>query len=202
MIGLACLCGAVLIAGLLISRFVMGKPNEPQELAHVAPIVDGNATPAPIKIEVPFVGCPSDGQGGPVSAPKGKSRTFDGNRDEADRLAYYSSGSNFGVLAPRGWHCYGSYGSSGTSLYVSPQAIDREHFLADNSKFSGPIVQLQEWDGGTSGRFEVAKVVARMFPEHRDFLQKVIDEGVEPEALFPASPYDTYLITRRSSELV
>ena len=40
------------------------------------------------------------------------------------RLAYYKAQYGPGVLAPRGWHCFSTYGSDGANLFVSPDAID------------------------------------------------------------------------------
>jgi hypothetical protein len=42
----------------------------------------------------------------------------------ARRLAYYESGVSRGVLAPRGWFCFGVYGSSGSAFLVTPEPID------------------------------------------------------------------------------
>jgi hypothetical protein len=73
-----------------------------------------------------------------------------------------------GVLAPRGWHCFSTYGSNGSNLFVSPVPIDgKALFSADWKGFMGDVVQLSVMDGGTSGRFEVAKVVARVFPAYK-----------------------------------
>lgn len=55
--------------------------------------------------------------------------------------------------------------------------------------FSGPVVQISDSLGGTSGRFEVASIIARVFPGYKAFVSKVIAEGIEAEADFPAGPY-------------
>src|SRR5271154_1292847 len=70
---------------------------------------------------VPFVGCKSDGQTGPVEASEGESKVVPGDAKAAQQLAYYASQKEFGVLAPRGWYCFGTYGANGNTLYVSPQ---------------------------------------------------------------------------------
>src|SRR5713226_5745414 len=77
-----------------------------------------------IAVSVPFIGCKSDGQVGPVEAPKGTSTSVPISRKEALELAYYRSAQGVGVLAPRGWYCFGTYGSGGDTLFVSPQPID------------------------------------------------------------------------------
>src|SRR5262245_60398919 len=74
-------------------------------------------------VTVPFVGCRSDGQVGPLEAPTGKSPSMTLAPETARRLAYYKSEYSFGVLAPRGWHCLDLYGSSGDTLYVSPNFL-------------------------------------------------------------------------------
>lgn len=65
---------------------------------------------------VPFVGCKSDGQTGPQKAPNGKPVLLPLPAKFAERLAYYKSEQSAGVLAPRGWYCFGTYGSSGDTL--------------------------------------------------------------------------------------
>jgi hypothetical protein len=44
-------------------------------------------------------------------------------------------------------------------------------------------------NGGTSGRFEVAQKVARLFPDQIEFTRQVIAEGIEPASNFPVGPY-------------
>src|SRR5580698_5306558 len=128
---------------------------------------------------VPFVGCKSDGQAGPVDAPSGTSKAVPSSAGAAQRLAYYKAASAFGTLAPRGWYCFGTYGSAGASLYVSPEPIARAAlFSADWTGFTGPAIQISLSDGGTSGRFQVARMIARVFPAHRAFADQVIAEGI------------------------
>jgi hypothetical protein len=66
--------------------------------------------------ELPFVGCKSDGQSGPLRAPKGKSKVLPIGKETAQRLAYYKAEQGFSVLAPRGWYCFETYGSGGAAL--------------------------------------------------------------------------------------
>jgi TonB family protein len=148
---------------------------------------------------VPFVGCKSDGQGGPVEAPKGESKVVPIDPTAAQRIAYYATGKDFGVLAPRGWHCFGSYGSNGTNLYVSPQPINTN---IEPSVFAGPVIELSLASGDTSGRFDVAKVIARVFPAHMAFVRRVIEGGEEPTSSFPLGPYPNDKLNYRSSEIV
>ena len=66
-----------------------------------------------VGLTVPFVGCPSDGQAGPVATPTGGPVRVSLPARVAAELAYYKGGQGTGVLAPRGWQCFESYGSSG-----------------------------------------------------------------------------------------
>ncbi len=56
--------------------------------------------------------------------------------------------------------------------------------------------------GGTSGRFHVAKVIARMFPEHNAFVQSVVAEGMDSASSFPVGPYPNDKLTYRSKSTV
>jgi hypothetical protein len=148
---------------------------------------------------VPFVGCPSDGQQGPVAAPKGQPKALDIDPAAAKGLAWYQARNGAGALAPRGWKCFSLYGSSGTTLAIAPSGK-----LDDPSQpIVGPAVVLTDDDGGTSGRFDVAKIAARVFagPE-KAFVDSVIAEGVEPKENFPAGPYPTDKLTYKTPILV
>ncbi|HEY3988350.1 MAG TPA: hypothetical protein VGM02_03560 [Acidobacteriaceae bacterium] len=61
---------------------------------------------------------------------------------------------------------------------------------------------ISDEDGGTSGRYVVADMIARVFPTHRAFLRKVIDEGIEPASSFPPGPYPKDKLTYKSKEVV
>jgi hypothetical protein len=151
---------------------------------------------------VPFVGCESDGQAGPLKAPSGKSPAMRIAPEEAQRLAYYKADPTLGVLAPRGWHCFGTYGSGGTTLYVSPDPIDAAKVLLSGSSSAGPAIELALKDGGTSGRFGVAQIIARVFPAHMDFANGVIAEGLVPVNTFQFGPYPADILTYKSDEVV
>jgi hypothetical protein len=154
-------------------------------------------------VRIPFVGCKSDGQVGPLKAPVGDSKVVPIAADVAAKLAYYKAEDGDGVLAPRGWYCFGRYGSNGEILYVSPDPIHGAELLSDAWKgFAGPVVQLSVESGDTSGRFGVAKMMARVFPAHREFVRKVIAEGIEPASAFPSGPYPKDKLRYRSNEMV
>jgi hypothetical protein len=57
--------------------------------------------------------------------------------------------------------------------------------------------------GGTSGRFDVAKIAARVFADpERAFVASVIAEGIEPKENFPAGPYPADKLTYKTPTLV
>ena len=138
---------------------------------------------------IPFVGCASDGQLGPRKAPHGKTKVLTLSPELASQLAYYQAQEGSGVLAPRGWRCFSTYGSNGGSLFVAPQLIDGKLMFSDKWKgFSGPVVQISDSFGGTSGRFEVASIIARVFPAHKAFVANVIAEGNADSSRLPIWP--------------
>jgi hypothetical protein len=152
---------------------------------------------------VPFVGCKSDGQAGPKKPPKGKSKAVYVAADAAQRLSYYKAEDGPGILAPRGWYCFGTYGSNGQSLYVTSQPINPADLFAPGWKgFTGMAIQISYEYGDTSGRFEVARMIARVFPAHKAFATTVIGEGIEPADSFPSGPYPQDTLVYRSDELV
>jgi hypothetical protein len=161
------------------------------------------ATRAKTATLVSFVGCESDGQVGPVKAPSGRSKTIAIPAGAAQRLAYYKAEYGVGVLAPKGWRCFGTYGSNGATLYVSPDPINAADLFSTSWKgFTGPVVQISSVDGGTSGRFEVAKTIARVFPAHKAFVEGVIAEGIEPASSFPYGPYPADTLKYRGENIV
>jgi hypothetical protein len=147
-------------------------------------------------VAVPFVGCAGDGQAGAIEAPTaGATPKLD--PAAAERLGYYVS-EDLGVLAPRGWHCFELYGADGALLIVTPERHGTNDLFDAKMKLQGPAVVLSQWSGGTSGRFAVAKVAARLFPIARPFVQAVIDEGVVAKEEFAFEPYPDDTLTRRS----
>jgi hypothetical protein len=189
----ACIASIVLLAALTILR------SSPL-IAQTGPQGSNQKTPL---VSVPFVGCKSDGQGGPVGAPEGAEKIVQIDASAAKKLAYYKADNSSGVLAPRGWFCVGTYGSSGSSLFVTPQPIKSDDLLSVNwAGIVGPGIQFQEISGDTSGRFQVAAVIARVFPTHKAFVESVINVGVEPASAFPFGPYPQDRLTYRSDQVV
>ncbi len=154
-------------------------------------------------VRVPFVGCASDGQVGPLDAPQGSNKIVRIDPRAAGQLAYYQAEHSPGVLAPRGWQCFGTYGSAGATLYVSPEPYTSADVFSDKWKgFSGPAIEVSVMSGGTSGRFGVAKVAARVFPMHKAFVKGVIAEGLEPASDFPFGPYPKDKLTYHGDSIV
>jgi hypothetical protein len=134
---------------------------------------------------VPFVGCASDGQTGPNEPPRGAPIDIQGG----EGLAYYADGF-IGVLAPRGWSCFGTYGSSGSTLFVAPTQLNSKIVMDSHWQgIPGDGIQASQSLGDTSGRFSAAAIAARVFPSKRDYVQRVIDEGLLPASNFPFGPY-------------
>ncbi len=136
------------------------------------------AAPAPLPIAhyraVPFVGCPADGQQGPEPAPDHPTKPLPVWTPARASLAYYGGRYTEGVLAPAGWHCQEREGSNGSTLLVTPEPRD----AAKGDRLAGPAVQLSYSLGGTSGRFEVADIAARIFPVAHDFVDDVEREKI------------------------
>jgi len=158
----------------------------------------GQNKQAPVA-RVPFVGCRSDGQAGPVEAPDEAEKAVQVEPGIAQKLAYYKSAVTPGSLGPRGWYCLGEYGSGGSSiLFIKPEPI-AEATLAE---ITGPVIEIDSNSGDTSGRFEVARVIARVFPKHLAFVQSVIDlfDFFASEVAY--GPYPTDKLVYRSDRVV
>jgi hypothetical protein len=146
-------------------------------------------------VSVPFVGCKSYGQVGPTEAPKGTSRPVPITAQEAQGLAYYRSAQGPAVLAPQGWYCLGISGSSGEGLNVSAQPID-------GSALEGPAIEIFHSLGETLGRFEVAQLIARVFPDYKDFVSRTIKLFDFPAGRFTFGPYPNDVLTYKSNTIV
>ena len=157
-----------------------------------------------ISTTIPFVGCAADGQVGPQAAPTGAPKAVQMTAADAAQLAYYEMASGPGVIGPRGWSCAGVYGSNGATLVVSAQPLQPSDLAAGASwsGAKGDAIEARVASGDTSGRFEVAHVIARVFPAHQAFAQGVINEGIEPASNFPSGPYASDKITTKSNEVV
>lgn len=162
---------------------------------------------AKAQTSVPYIGCPGDGQTGPYAAAKGSPKPLNLPTAIANQLAWYEysgEAGHIGTLGPREWNCFVTIGSNGETLYIAPETLDAAKLLEHKNwkGFTGPAIQLSVSDGGTSGRFEVAKMVARVFPAHLAYARKVIAEGFGPASDYPFGPFPADLLTYKSSNLV
>lgn len=140
--------------------------------------------------KIPKIGCPSDGQQGPLPAPNSSWTKVHLNPVAAKALAYYFGPSGTAVLAPRGWPCLELEGSNGQMLFVTPSPIRAKQFFSPMWKgVTGFGVMEMYRYGGTSGRFAVAEVIARAFPDHLDFVKRVIAEKIAQASEFPLGPF-------------
>ncbi len=138
-------------------------------------------------VQVPLVGCETSGQV-PVETPGASTAYVPMNSKLAAKLAYYASGTGLRVLAPRGWSCFGTLGSEGDELLVTANPSDAaNHFLAARPGFRGPIVYLTHRLGSTSGRFSVAEIIMRVFPDYKSFAATVTE--MFPEMTFKPGAY-------------
>jgi hypothetical protein len=104
-------------------------------------------------VKATFVGCNSDGQVGPLPAPTDSGRAPLIPQTFAQDLAFYEPEHGVGTLAPRGWYCFGYYGSSGAFLIVSPDPAYGKDYLTTIPEITGPAIQIIVDDAETSGRF-------------------------------------------------
>lgn len=135
-----------------------------------------SATPKVARVTVPFVGCKSDGQIGPLDPPTEAEKIVQIDPKLAQKLAYYEPARSSGVLAPRGWYCFGTYGSDGDSTFVIPEPVDSGRvFSGVWRNLTGAAIEVDHQYGGTSGRHAVAQVIARVFPRYKPFVDGVVE---------------------------
>jgi hypothetical protein len=155
------------------------------------------ASPQVAAVSIPFIGCASSGQIETLEAPQGTSRSVPISSRDAQALAYYKSADGFGLLAPRGWYCEGSSGSSGDALFLSSNPI--HHDLSGWHGLEGPAIEIYHMFGGTSGRYGIAEIMARVFPDYRAFATRVM-EGMDLP--LPTGPYPKDTLTYRGKTIV
>jgi hypothetical protein len=147
-----------------------------------------------------------DGQGGPIAAPPDRTAQTNIDANATSHFAFYYTGdpSRMKVLAPKDWHCLGLYGSSGSMLFITPTQLLPEQFFGMNplKGIIGPAIQYSMTIGDTSGRFEAAKIIARVFPQDKKFVDDVIAEKLAPASDFPFGPYPADRVTRRGPSVV
>ena len=81
---------------------------------------------------------------------------------------------------------------------VSPTPLD----FASTSGLHGPAIVINHRYGGTSGRFTVGRMIARLFPAHRRFVTELLADFTTPRSEFPEGPFPSDLLTNRSDRAV
>jgi hypothetical protein len=154
------------------------------------------------RVNVPFIGCRSEGQTEPLDTPKGTVTPVPVSGRAAQALAYYGSALDLGVLAPRGWHCLGIYGSGGDFLYVSSEPIDTQNAFAPKYRgFDGPVIEISERHSDQNGDlFDKAQIIARVFPAYKALVIEMM-EGY-PASEYPFGPYPSDELTYKSDRVV
>jgi len=83
---------------------------------------------------------------------------------------------------------------NGESLFISPTPLNSAKLLAgtDNG-FSGAAIQISVSLGETSGRFQVARLIARVFPQRQSFVRELIEahDGLLSDSDVVYGPYKT-----------
>jgi hypothetical protein len=161
----------------------------------------GSAAIPEIQQRVAAVGCPANDQMGPARLQTGESMPAPVEQRMAEQIAYYKAEHSPGVYAPKGWSCRAWYGSNGSVLVVTPKRIEPPYFPLP--KITAPAVMIESSDGGTSGRFHVAIVAARLFPlVASEFITRVRQEHLISDSLFDAEPYPDDQLRYLSDRLV
>jgi hypothetical protein len=157
----------------------------------------GDGTKRPIKtVSIPLVGCPSFGQIEVLEAPKGTSEPVPIKEQEGQALAYYKSADGISILAPRGWYCQGASGSGGAALFLGPSPIINSS--AGWEGLGGAAMEVNDISGENSGRYEIAELIARVFPAYRSFARRVWDL----DSSLPSGPYPKDTLTYRGNAVV
>ena len=158
--------------------------------------------PAPAFATMPVIGCPAVGQSGPIPAPvrPGPAPTVPLGPERALAL-YVGPDQVTAVLAPRGWRCLERYGSGGAQLFVTPGPIDAD-VLFGTAGLNGPAVVMDFINGENSGRFEVAGLVARLFPAYRSYVSQVAEVDSPPGRAYPTARYPRDRVLRRSRRVI
>ena len=148
---------------------------------------------------VPFVGCAAEGQIGRIEAPKGIPKAVDVASAAAAQLAYYEGPYRWSILAPEGWDCFATYGSSGESVIVAPRL---KHKLGA-PRLNGSAIVFSHFYGDTSGAYAVADYLAHFFPdEGQAFVQALVDQGRAKTTDFHFGPFLDDRLTYEEGHLV
>lgn len=152
---------------------------------------------AQVTVSVPFIGCESSGQTETREPPKGTSKSVPITVKDAQALAYYESADSARLLAPRGWYCQGASGSGGHILLLSPKPIRESPSGWDG--IEGAAIEITNISGENSGRYDIARLIARIFPTYRAVATRVM-EGIDLS--LPSGPYPKDTLTYRSKTVV
>lgn len=158
----------------------MVKSVQTQIIAYLFAVIAAfgmTAVHADNELWVPSVGCPANGQEGPLAPPSVNAQVIHPTTALPGSVAYYKGAQGVGVFAPAGWHCLVVYGSNGATTMVTPKPFPSS--LPNLGSLSAPAITLSVIDGGTSGRFDVASYGSMLFPDlSRDFVKQVEAEGI------------------------
>jgi len=158
------------------------------------------ASTQPTEVSVPSVGCISDGPSDAREAPKGTNTSVPITINAAQLLASYRSPEGLSVLAPRGWYCLGLYSGGGDTLYVGPQPIDES--MIGRSGFTGPMIEISHTFGPNSRRFDVARIIARVFPAYKSSAYKLLEGFDSATNSLAFGPYPQDALTYNSNRVV
>lgn len=146
---------------------------------------------------LPFVGCPGEDMAGPKDASSGNPVTTPLDAKTARGLSFYAYAGNSHFLAPRGWHCYSTSGTSTINLVTPDQkgpAPARDH---GREAVKGPAVLFFSSDASGSREMLYARYAARFFPTlAQDFVHNEIAYeakefgGPKSKYVFPKFPSD------------
>jgi len=167
---------------------------------------------------IPFVGCRIySGFEGEISAPKSHKLSYPVGSREARSLSFYGIRAadaekdnvpQIGLLAPRGWHCFYSYGTGGSKLTVAEEDMvahfDRPISYLSN-RTNAPAITITSWSGETSGRVNVARYLSRFFPSlDPAFVQGVIERGISAHERedFDRGPFKDDTLHYRNDHIV
>ena len=156
------------------------------------------------QVTVPFVGCPTDSLTAPLPAPNGSPLPVSLDAKTASRLAFYKSQRDQGIIGPRGWHCQSFMAASGWVTIVLPET-PRPSTMLRYPVFhpvKGPAIQITHFDSASSGRIEIAKLIARYFPQRGFFAKFVIATKVAPASEFPSGPFKADRLITRKTDVV
>jgi len=121
----------------------------------------------------------------------------------ARQVSYYKAYRGPGVLAPRGWRCFCVYGSSGSTLFVTPDGRIGDDFFNERRSITGPVIKLAQVYGDTGGgRILVAQTIARAFPMYLPLARETAETFDLGTDALPDGPYPMDKLVRRTTKTV